>query len=278
MTALTNRHGIPAALVRALENDPYDPGECDITVTRLIRPPQLQALHEAHAGELVEDASDRVWALLGQGIHAVLERSAEPGALVEHRLFAQAAGWTISGAVDRMAPPPHAPGHVEIEDIKTTTVYGASQGLKPEWRDQLRALQWLAEENGHRVSGLSVIAVLRDWSRSRAQRDRAYPQGPVVTFGVRPFGPMDLAPWVVERVRAQQEARKALAEGRPLPPCTDADRWTSERGEPVRCLSYCPVRMVCQQSPHRPAPVADPGGARTGPQPRRRPVRVRAYF
>jgi hypothetical protein len=41
---LTNKHGLPEAIVRAVMNDPYDRGNCDFTVTQLLQPPQLARL------------------------------------------------------------------------------------------------------------------------------------------------------------------------------------------------------------------------------------------
>ena len=36
---LTNKFQLPLALVNAVKNDPYNPGVCDLSVTRLIAPP-----------------------------------------------------------------------------------------------------------------------------------------------------------------------------------------------------------------------------------------------
>lgn len=75
---ITNRLGLPAALVAACQNDPYDPGDSDISITRLIAPPRQVALVKQYNDVLSEDVADRIWALRSQGIHSVLERACDP--------------------------------------------------------------------------------------------------------------------------------------------------------------------------------------------------------
>ena len=115
---ITNHADLPEAIVEAIRRDPYDPGDCDISVTRLIGPPQLRILERRHADEIEEDASDRIWALVGQIGHRILER-AEAEALAETRLFAQAGGWTVSGQFDRMVLLPDG----TLQDYKFTSVW-----------------------------------------------------------------------------------------------------------------------------------------------------------
>ena len=90
---ITNKKGLPELLVRAVKNDPYSPGErTDISATTLIRPPQQVALSRFHASDLVEDAADRVWALLGSATHNILERAAGPEDISEERYYADRYG------------------------------------------------------------------------------------------------------------------------------------------------------------------------------------------
>ena len=144
---ITNVHHLPLAIVEAVKNDPYPHGQTgDISATSLIAPPQLVALRRQHEEDLEEDAADRIWSLLGQSIHTILER-AEPSAITEKRLFAHCAGWRISGQADRIVPLDPEYETVHIEDYKTTSVWSVIDGVKPEWADQLHVLQWLAAEN-----------------------------------------------------------------------------------------------------------------------------------
>ena len=278
---ITNHTNLPSAIVEAVRNDPYDPGDCDISVTRLIGPPQLRILERRHADEIEEDASDRIWALVGQIGHRILER-AEAEALAETRLFAQAGGWTVSGQFDRMVLLPDG----TLQDYKFTSVWACVDGPKPEWAAQLNVLRWLAAENHYPpIRRLQIVAILRDWSRGKARAGGDYPRHQVKVLPV-PLWPLEEAGrFVTERVRLHQAAEAAAAAGRPLPECTAAERWAkptryavrkpgrrsavklfddhaaawelaatipngyveTRPGDSIRCADYCAVAPFCAQ-------------------------------
>lgn len=282
---ITNVHHLPAAIVEAVRNDPY-PRErsWDFSATELIAPPQLLALKRRHDAELEEDAADRIWALFGQSIHAILER-AEPTALTETRLYGRCGTWNLSGQFDRLVALDPQARRIRIEDYKTTSVWSVLAGAKAEWVDQLHVLQWLAEQNGYRVGELAIVALLRDWSRGKALDGSPYPPAPVVTLRVPLADPADLDDWLAARVQAHLAARAALEQGQAPAPCTAAERWERpplfavrvpgrksavrlhaepaaasdharalkngyvehRPGAPVRCTGYCPVAGWCPQ-------------------------------
>ena len=94
MGKITNIHNLPAAIVAAVQNDPYTGGG-DISTTKLIDSPQVRVLGAAHKDAISVDVSERVWALLGQAVHTILERAGlrEAGMVVEERLYAEVNGW-----------------------------------------------------------------------------------------------------------------------------------------------------------------------------------------
>ena len=100
MAILTNKHNIPQQIVSAIMRDPYSRGGAHISVTQLIQPPRIIQLKKRLENEIEEDASDRVWALLGQTCHKILERSDDTGAFHEERISLEVEGWTVSGASD----------------------------------------------------------------------------------------------------------------------------------------------------------------------------------
>ena len=101
----TNKHNVPVEIIRALKNDQYSKGESVISVTGLLQPPRIRLLNDQHQEQITVDYSDEVWKLLGQGIHAVLERANEnhDDTVTEQRYFADVHGWTISGQTDSLA-------------------------------------------------------------------------------------------------------------------------------------------------------------------------------
>lgn len=295
---ITNEAGLPEALVRAVENDPYHANRTgDISCTRLIDAPRIRCLTQRHAADITEDCSDRIWALLGQSVHTILERAHtvfEP-AIAERRLFAEVEGWQVSGQFDRM-------GLLEgntLQDYKVTSTWSVIKGLKPEWSNQLNVLAWLAARNRIKVQRLEIVAILRDWSRGKAKAGCDYPARPVKILAVPMWSKAEAGAYVAERVRLHQAA-ELLADA-DLPECTPAERWqgadvfavkkpgrksavklhdTAEAaaahvaelggahyvehrpGVSVRCLDYCPVAAFCNQWAAEQARTAEAAGER----------------
>ena len=99
---ITNRLGLPRSIEQAIRNDRYSRGDAHISVTGMIAPARKRALEITHADEISEDVSERIWALMGQIAHGVLERADVEDALTEERLFIERHGWRISGSFDRL--------------------------------------------------------------------------------------------------------------------------------------------------------------------------------
>ena len=220
---LTNLHNLPAPLVAAIANDSYQPGtqRADISTTRLIAPPQMVELERRHRDEITEDASDRIWSLLGQSVHTILERAGEQfDSLTESRLYMEVGGWVLSGQLDSYTL---APGSL-LTDWKVCSTWSVILGDKPEWTQQLNVLAALLRANGHAPSKLQVVAFLRDWQASRALREPDYPQSQVAVIDVPLWTPEDAEAFIIERVRLHQQARRGN-----MLACTDEERWM--RGE-----------------------------------------------
>lgn len=280
---ITNEAGLPDALVAAITNDPYPTGRTgDISATRLIDAPRIRVLTKRHGTEITEDASDRIWALFGQSVHAILERAHTvfEQSVVERRLFAEVESWTVSGQFDRL-------GLLEggvLQDYKTTSVWSIINGPKPEWEAQLNVLAFLAKRNGIPVARLEIVAILRDWSRGKAKAGGSYPAHQVKVLPIPMWSDTQSADYVAHRVRLHQSA-EALPDD-DLPECTPAERWqgatvyavkkpgrksavklhdTAEAAEAhatelggahfvehrpgvsVRCADYCAVAAFCNQ-------------------------------
>ena len=272
MPTITNTLNLPAAIVAAVTNDPYTSGNSDISATKLIDAPQVVDLSRQHHDKLTVDVSERIWALLGQAVHTILERAGlrEQGMVVEERLYADVLGWTISGQVDRM--------HVDLgklSDYKVTTVY--KKNGSDSWTKQLNVLRWLAHQNGYEVNELEIVAIFRDWRKTDSERQADYPAAAVQVIPVPVWSLEEAEDYIYERVAMHQAARKGTDV-----PCTDTDRWYSgtkyalmkdggkralrvvdsramlepvadgyqiiERpGEYKRCAHYCDVRAFCTQ-------------------------------
>lgn len=240
----TNKHGLPEALVAAVTNDPYRGGG-DISVTALIDAPQRRQLFTTHSDQVVQDVSERIWALLGQAVHHILERAGGNETLVEQRLYADIEGWKLSGQFDRL--------HLEsntLSDYKVTTTY-KKDGDKG-WERQLNVLRWLAHQNGIAVDTLEIVAIFRDWRKVEADRNADYP---AVNVKIIP-----VPVWSLEETEAYIRWRiglhKSVRDGAVLP-CTDEERWYSGT---TYALMKPNAKRALRVLPSPPAPTDIPDG------------------
>lgn len=224
---ITNKHGLPEALYLAALNDDYDPGSADISVTKLVGPPRIAILEREHWDQLEDDAMDRLWLMLGKGMHKVLEAGgkATHNRIVEDRMFATHKGWVISGSPDVVKLPSKK---AKITDWKVTsalTVVFDKEGRK-EWEQQINLYRWLLEENGYKVQNLHIFALFRDWKEGDKRRIGAdYPEFPFMDLKMRKWSPKDLKAYLDERVTLHQKAWLDHSMGNPIVECTDEERW-----------------------------------------------------
>ena len=272
---LTNKQKLPQPLVDAVKNDGYTKGNADISVTELLKPPMQRALEIKHEAELEEDVSDRIFSLLGQTIHSILERSETEG-IAERRLSIKINGWTVSGGMDRFVSRDGL-----LQDYKLTTVYKTKdKNIPEEWCKQLNIYAEMLRENGDEVKKLEVVCIYRDWSKGAAERDNEYPQRQVEVIEIPLIEPKEVRAFIEERVKLHQEAAKGNYE-----PCTKEERWAKDDqwavmregrktaiklhfselhanlhkdelgkghfvekrpGKSTKCESYCPVKKQCE--------------------------------
>ena len=240
MVAITNNKGFPLALVKAVENDSYSKGRADRSVTGLLAPPRQAALKDIHEDVLTEDVSERTFALYGQLVHLLLERSGEQdrNALTEERMFTEMMGWTISGQTDTITLTEDEAW--VVSDYKFVTSYRFKRNysgelvMPAEYEQQLNMYAHLLRENGFKVDGLKIVAIYRDWSKLEAKRDRNYPQLGAETHDVKLWSEEDAKAFMEERVRLHQDAMTGNIHGsitldilgqEDLPECTDEERW-----------------------------------------------------
>ena len=211
---LTNKQGLPQPLVEAVRNDSYGRGDADISVTQLLAPPRQVALIHEHADEIEEDAADRIYSLLGQAVHTILERANKTG-IAERRLSITCEGWKISGGMDAYYTDTGL-----LQDYKVSTAYAFKGGrAKPEHEAQLNVYAEILRQHGEKVQALAIVGILRDFSKLEAARDPEYPQSQVVVIPVPLWTQEHTQKYVRERVLLHQAARKEL------PLCSAEDRW-----------------------------------------------------
>jgi hypothetical protein len=235
---MENKYNLPGPILRALTNDPYNAGKADISTTRLINPPQIEVLRYRYKDKISEDASEKIWAMLGQACHVIAERSAEKDDVSEKRFFATMEGWTVSGAVDLIE------GN-KLIDYKVTSVwtYIYKSRIK-EWSEQGNVNRWLAYQNGVRnIESMENILILRDWSNKDSLRAN-YPKVQVVVQPLDMWSIEKAEAYVRERVLLHKAAR--IAQDADIQSCSDEERWLN-KGRYIRCENYCAAKEFCHQ-------------------------------
>jgi hypothetical protein len=220
---ITNKHGLPEAFLSFVRDSKYDKGQSDISVTTLIDAPRVNILKQQRREEIEMDVVDMIWPLLGTAVHHVLDSAAPRGNVVtEERMFANVAGWVLSGQVDHQET---EGGKVYISDYKVTSVWSVIYG-KEDWVRQLNSYAYLARRNGKEVGGLRIIAVLRDWQRRDAMLKSDYPQTPVISIDIPLWPPERANEYVEERVHLHQSAQMIWDTKEAVVECNDEERWT----------------------------------------------------
>lgn len=271
---LTNNFNLPKSIVNAVANDPYD-NKGTLSVTTLLKPPYMVALEQKHRDDITEDVSDRIYSLLGQSVHHILERAGSDEDLVEERFFHTVNGHKVSGQLDLLE------ANGTLNDFKVTSVWAIMAAMeegKSEWEAQLNMLAWLARLHGHEVSKLRIVAIARDWSPSKAQITAGYPRR-VEAIEFPLWSDEEQEAYIQQRVDLHTADRKAA--------CSESDRWAkptryaimekgkkrakrvldsvseaqeymtehqldpnthsieTRHGENVRCQGYCSVAPFC---------------------------------
>lgn len=273
---LTNKNNLPLPLVRAVENDEYTKGDADISVTGLLEPPLIRVLKNRYWDELEEDASDRIFSLLGQVVHKILERASEEQALAEKRFSIICEEWRISGGMDRIVVKDGL-----IQDYKFVTVHKVKgkDTAPEEWVRQLNIYAEILRQNKIEVRALQIVAIFRDWSKLAAKREEDYPVNQVQVIDIPLIERELVLEYIQERVRLHQQADSG-----DVLECTAEERWARKdtwavvkkgakrahrvceseeaaefvvkemgkdysvvfrEGESVRCAEYCPVSKFC---------------------------------
>lgn len=280
---LTNKYNLPEPIYKAVTAHKHKQGT--YSVTEILNPPRIVHLSRRHFDDMEEDVSDRIWALLGTSVHAILERGAGRNQFSEEYLSQDfPGGVTLTGTADLFDAETGM-----LTDYKVTSVWSVIYGeRKEDWEKQLNIYAWLYRLQGFPVKGIQVVAILRDWQKSKVFDDN-YPSTNVVTIPLDLWG-LDEQRDYTETLIDTLESTKDLPDDA-LPECTARDRWAKpdtwavikkgnkradrvlnaevdavcyaaehygdeyqrfcsiefRPGKNVRCDDYCPVRKWCNQ-------------------------------
>jgi len=223
---LTNNSNLPAALVRALENDPYTNDGSDYTPSTLNKPFQIKALEDRHAHEIEEDAEDGLYRLYGQVSHGILER-ANMADLAEKRFFStftvNGKDFKVSAQIDTLSLTDGV-----LSDFKMTTAWSFKRDSKPkaDWISQMNTQLELMRRNGYDAIKLQIIGLIRDWQIKDARINANYPLTPIAVREIPMWSRQQSTAWIEMRIAGHEAAK--LTPSELLPECTDDDRYAGK--------------------------------------------------
>lgn len=226
MAQITNEHNLPAILMRAALNDSYSRGESDMSVTQLIDSPRINSLKQKHKDKLVYDVSESIWSLLGTAVHEIVARHAAENQISEERIFYkdEGSGLTLSGAIDIQEH--NEDGTLSLIDWKTTSTWTILYNNTESWEKQLNLYALFIEKTkGVKIRDITVVALLRDWSRAKIVTDSKYPPQPIIEVPIKLWSLFDREQYLLDRVDAHMNAQFDLEVGDDVAECTDEERW-----------------------------------------------------
>ncbi len=242
---ITNNYNIPESIYQALK-DEIEPSIEKLHITTLINPPYMHYLKIRHWNEIEEDASERLWALLGTAVHYVLEKYSPENSVAENRIEIKRDGFILTGKSDLYH-------NGVISDYKVTSVWSFLYGDKKDWEQQLNCYAWLYRETGLEVKDIEINAILRDWQKSRVNYD--YPPIPFLRKKIRLWSKQEQDEYISNRLNLYNHIKSSLQFNEP--PilddcfCSEEERWArvDKKGIKtyIRCQDYCPVRSFCER-------------------------------
>ena len=219
----TNKYELPEPIYKALTDKTYVGGG-DISATSLLKSPRQRQLEKRHDKEIVVDASDMMWSVLGTAVHNLFEKHSKAvNGLTEERLTVEVDGMKVSGQADLLE---QVGDNLVLTDYKVSSVWSfiLDKGVKPEWEQQLNIYRWLFNKAaGFDVKLLRICGIIRDWKVSDSKKDPSYPTCPIVFRDVVSWPFDKIEAFIKERV-ALHKAAAELPDDK-LPLCTAAERW-----------------------------------------------------
>lgn len=202
---ITNDYKLPEEFLWMNEGQEpgFNPENKIIRVTTLIGSPQ-KAILAKRFGEKM-DVADTLNMQLGTGLHALLEKRNKEltNVVAESHWVRNFEGWTISGTIDSIIYGSRK--EWAIKDYKVTSTWTVVFENFNKYILQLNIYNWLTKMGAIK---LSVNMVLRDWSKSKAQRGGNYPRIPYYHLDVPIWSEAEVETYIASQLKRFEELNK----------------------------------------------------------------------
>ena len=215
---VTNKMNLPAAFVNAVSTTRHNAAGC-FSATTLNKGAKEIILSDRHFEEIEVDAADQVWAVWGTAVHALLESQPDNNFHEEYFKVPVSESY-VTGQVDS-----YDMENATIYDWKTASVWKVQYADFDDWRRQGMTYAWLLQQSGLEVKKCRFVALLKDYSKTKAKNDRSYPQSPVFIyeFDVTPEDMAETRDRILNKVLEIESAYELDDDA--IEPCSAEERW-----------------------------------------------------
>lgn len=220
---ITNNLNLPRPFVEAVTKE-YQYKEKRYSVTTLLKGTREAILQRRHDNEIEQDASDMINLLFGTAVHSILENSQEEFTqLKEVKLVVEMPnGYELSGKFDLFDV-----ANGVVTDYKTATVWKVIYNDWDDYRKQCLIYCWMLRKQGYDAHRGEIVALLKDFSKTKAKREANYPKYPVHRIGwdFKEEDFLEIERWLYEKF-IEIEINEKLSDEE-LFLCSPEERWTN---------------------------------------------------
>lgn len=220
---INNKLNLPRPFVSAVTKE-YEYKDKQYSVTTILKDVREILLTRRHNNEIEQDVADMIWLIFGTAVHKVLEDSKEADTEFKEEHFVEEVqnGYKLSGQADLY--------NVEtktVTDYKTCSVWKVIHDDWDDYKKQLLMYAWAFKKMGFEVDKGQIVAVIKDYSKTKAKVDNNYPQFPVYkkifNFAKQDFE--EIETYIKEKFT--EIAKYENVPDEKLPICSEEARWNN---------------------------------------------------
>lgn len=218
---VTNIHGLPDPLFRAIKGKDRDTGRSDYSVTELLQPARQLYLERKYAKMLSVDASTEKDTFLGTAADEYVRSYAEYPWESCERVFVDievdGQVCTISGEADLYDHSTHL-----LVDLKVPGEFEYHHPKIEKWY-QLAMYKYLYGQHGYQVDAIANAFVLKDWKITQSVFKKDYAPTPIL---MHYWDDLPDDEWTLEFIKGRIRAHRDASEDTL---CSDAERWIENK-------------------------------------------------
>ena len=218
---ITNKYNLPQPFVDAVTRE-YTYKDKQYSVTSLLKGTREAILLRRHHNKIVKDVADMSNLIFGTAVHSVFENTKDDFFLLKENkvVLDMPNGYKLSGIFDL-----YDFALQKITDWKTAAVWKYIYKDWEDYRKQVLIYCYMQQQKGLPATEGEIIALFKDFSKTKAKRESNYPQHPVHKIGwkFKDEEIADIEAWLIAKFKEIEEQEKLLDNELIL--CTPEERW-----------------------------------------------------